>query len=158
MRKLFVTFCMVSQQLAWASDFGDGFDAYTNKDYATAYQNFQKSARLGDANAMWFLCIMHKLGRGVQKDYFEAIRWCRLAIKGKNRFAINTLADFYAQGLGVPQNYTIAHMWYIISAISGESSFIQRRDKLEMRMTPQQIAEAQRMARECVDSNYERCE
>ena len=53
----------------------------------------------------------------------------------------------YANGLGVPQDYVSAHMWMNLSGSNGNKNAIENRDIIEKRMTPQQIEEAQRLAR-----------
>jgi Sel1 repeat len=63
------------------------------------------------------------------------------------------LGTMYANGQGVPQDYVQAHMWYNLAA-SRENDATFRddeakvRDELAAKMTPDQIAEARRMARE----------
>ena len=58
----------------------------------------------------------------------------------------------YENGLGVPQDYVEAHMWYNLAAaqLSGEDRdlAVKNRDVVAGRMTADQIAEAQRRARE----------
>ena len=56
----------------------------------------------------------------------------------------------YNTGQGVPQDYVEAHMWYNLAAslrLTGEFG-VRNRDRVAGRMTPDQIAEAQRRARE----------
>jgi TPR repeat protein len=54
----------------------------------------------------------------------------------------------YANGAGVPQDYVLAHMWFNLAARQGYPSAEDHRDTLAKKMTPAQIAEAQRLARE----------
>jgi hypothetical protein len=42
----------------------------------------------------------------------------------------------------------IAHMWYNLAAASGNKNALTNRDKLAAKMTPAQIAGAQKLARE----------
>ena len=57
----------------------------------------------------------------------------------------------YTEGLGVPQDFALAHMWYNIAAAMGlddtASLAADARDALASRMTPEQIYEAQLLAR-----------
>ena len=58
------------------------------------------------------------------------------------------LGLLYANGQGVPQDYVQAHMWVnLAGAQMVVPGAINRRDKLEKEMSPEQIAEAQRLAR-----------
>lgn len=54
----------------------------------------------------------------------------------------------YYHGQGVPQDYIQAHMWWNLAASQGNESASWNRKKLAKSMTPAQIAEAQRLARE----------
>ncbi len=59
----------------------------------------------------------------------------------------------YATGDGVPQDYVQAHMWYNLAASryppgSDRDKVVRNRDTVAEKMTPEQIAEAQRLARE----------
>ena len=56
-------------------------------------------------------------------------------------------------GKGVPQDYVATHMWFNLAASRAEDAAIRdmaakERDLVASMMTPAQIAEAQRMARE----------
>ena len=58
----------------------------------------------------------------------------------------------YENGLGVPQDYIQAHMWFNLAAASGVADMANRatkqRDLIAGNMTPEQISEAKRLARE----------
>ncbi|MCK0101185.1 SEL1-like repeat protein [Pseudohalocynthiibacter sp. F2068] len=64
----------------------------------------------------------------------------------------------YEAGEGVPQNYLSAHMWYNISGANGHELGRTNRDKIKAQMTPTDISEAQRLARVCMESNYQDCD
>jgi TPR repeat protein len=53
----------------------------------------------------------------------------------------------YAKGHGVPQDYGLAYAWFDL-AVSQFPASKNMRDLTASRMTPVQIAEAQRLARE----------
>jgi hypothetical protein len=54
----------------------------------------------------------------------------------------------YASGKGVPQDYVRAHLWFNLASAQGSDRAIDAREKIAEVMTPQQIAEAQKLARE----------
>ena len=58
------------------------------------------------------------------------------------------LGYMYKMGQGVPQNYVQAHMWFNMAASKGDEDIREFRDRVAKKMTPAQIAEAQRLARE----------
>ncbi|MCZ6473807.1 MAG: hypothetical protein O6934_10240, partial [SAR324 cluster bacterium] len=49
---------------------------------------------------------------------------------------------------GIPQDYVQAHMWFNLAAHNGLEVAGKNRDFIATEMTPRQIAEAQRLARE----------
>ena len=67
----------------------------------------------------------------------------------------------YEFGLGVPQDYVEAHKWFNIAASladedgdeEGRKTFAENRDGVAEDMTPQQIADAQKLAREWFEAH-----
>ncbi len=52
----------------------------------------------------------------------------------------------YAEGLGVPQGPVLAYMWSSLAAAQGQQEAGKTLAMAEQRMTPAQIAEAQKLA------------
>ena len=73
--------------------------------------------------------------------------WRPLAEKG-DAAAQWSLGTMYAEGQGVPQDYVLAHMWMNLAVAKGVQEVVKGRDLLEKNMTTDQIAEAQRLAKE----------
>ena len=57
------------------------------------------------------------------------------------------LGVIYYNGRGVPQDFVQAHMWTNLAATQGSEVGKKIRDSVEKSMTPQQIAQAQELAR-----------
>ncbi|MCH8040153.1 MAG: sel1 repeat family protein [Nitrospinae bacterium] len=84
-------------------------------------------------------------GRG---DYDTALReFLPLAEQGHAQAQVN-LGIIYSQGRGVPKDYVTAYRWYTLGAGQGDPLAEKFKDHLEKSMTPNQLAEAQRLARE----------
>ena len=58
------------------------------------------------------------------------------------------LGAMFVQGLGVARDYVLAHRWFSLAAANGMDAAGKARDQLATQMTPDQIVEAQRLARE----------
>lgn len=58
------------------------------------------------------------------------------------------LGLMYATGHGVGQDNVLAHMWFNIAAVHGGARAKEDRSELALDMSPPEIAEAQRLARE----------
>ncbi len=81
-------------------------------------------------------------------DYETALAEFRpLAEQGDGDAQFN-LGAMYFYSQGVPQDYVFAHMWANLAASQGSEDAVEKRDAIATKMTPQQIAEAQRLARE----------
>jgi len=116
------------------------------QDDQEAVRWWRLAAEQGDAAAQFNLGVSYDQGRGVPQDYGEAVRWYRLAAEQGDAYAQFNLGDMYR--LGVLQDYVQAHMWYNLAAAQGQEQAPTLRDILAKHMTPEQIAEAQRLTRE----------
>ena len=131
-----------------AEPFEDAVLAYNKGDYATALRLLRPLANQGNVSAQYNLGGMYAKGQGVPQDYAEAVKWYRLAANQGDADAQVNLGIMYHKGQGVPQDYVSAHMWFNLAAAKGDKDAAKNRDTAEKRMTPAQIAEAQKLARE----------
>ena len=118
------------------------------QDYREAVRWYRLSAMHGFPAAQYKLCEMSDRGHGLPQDYQEAFRWCGLAADQGHGGAMFILGRLYHTGHGVPQDLVRAHMWYNLAAANGYDDGKTWRDRLAENMTPAQIAEAQKLARE----------
>jgi localization factor PodJL len=80
------------------------------------------------------------------RDFQTAARELEpLARQGDPR-AQRLVGFMFRDGQGVPQDFVQAHMWLNLAAASGQEDAAAAREALSQRMTPDQIAEAQRLA------------
>jgi len=68
-------------------------------------------------------------------------------------FSCLQLAIGYSTGKGVPFDLVAAHKWFNVAAVKGQREALGWRAELAQEMTPEQIAEAQRQAREYLRSH-----
>ncbi len=137
---------------AWAG-WDEGVAAAKRGDYATAIREWRPLAEQGNANAQFNLGLMYDNGQGVPQDYAKALQWWRKAAEQGDAGAQYNLGVMYGNGLGVPQDDAQAHMWYDLAASRfppGEDRdrAVKNRDTVAEKMTPAQISEAQKLARE----------
>ncbi len=132
---------------AIAGDLEDCAAAYDRQDYAAALQLCRPLAEQGDARAQTSLGGMYYNGQGVQRDYDEAAKWARKAAEQGYAPAQVYLGVMYWNGQGVPQDAVRAYMWLNLAAAQ-EPDAVRERDVAASQMTPDEIAEAQRLARE----------
>ena len=134
------------------------------QDFAEAYKWSRAAADQGDPLGQFNVAGLNYLGQGRPVNMNEAVKWARAAAEqdcgAKFRLASicaraqTLLAGAYLLGQGVPQDYVLAHMWANLSAATltatddGEKAAIALREGAARNMTPEQIGEAQRLARE----------
>ena len=125
------------------------------QDYVVAVEWYRRAAEQGMGRSQYNLGLMYDKGRGVPQDDTAAAMWYRKAAEQGLAEAQFKLGVRYTKGLGVPQDYAAAHKWLNLAASRYPASEWKRRDKaaklreaIATRMTPAQIAEAQRLARE----------
>lgn len=131
------------------------------QDVAEAVRWYRIAAERNNVFAMLGIAEVYRSGIGVKRDHAEAARWYLLA--GEHCCAAHrSLAEIYAKGEGVPQNFVEAYKWYTLTASSklgrGDPDDLQaynarvlaERDAMAAaaKMTPEQIAEAEKLARE----------
>ena len=131
-----------------AGSFEEGRTAYNRGDYQTALRLWRLLADEGIATAQYNLGFMYAKGQGVDEDYAEAVKWFHEAADQGFATAQATLGLIYYEGQGVPQDYVQAHMWFNLAAGQGDEHAVWNRTVVTKLMTPAQIAEAQKLARE----------
>ena len=151
---------LAAQGEAWAQFFlgimyhnGEG----VVQDNAEAVKWYKLAAAQGYAFAQYNLGLMYDNGKGVVQDDAEAVKWYKLAAAQGNANAQGNLGSMYAAGTGVVQDYVRAHMWRNLAAVGGNKIAREGRDAIANQMTPQQIGEAQKLARECQARQFKNC-
>jgi hypothetical protein len=138
---------------ALAGPYEDSIAALEHGDYPTALRLLRPLADQGNASAQSVLGLMYAIGQGVRQNYAEAAKWLRKAADQGDATAQASLGNMYEGGVGVPKDYIQAHKWFNLSlarAPPGEMHDlgVKLRDSVAAKMTPVQIAEAQKLARE----------
>ena len=120
------------------------------QDYKEAAKWFRKAADQGHTDAQFLLGGMYTEGQGAPQDYGEAVKWFRKAADQGIAKAQAALGAMYALGRGVSQDYVQSHTWYHLAAVNDATGkkYAELRDKVAAHMTPVQITEAQKLARE----------
>jgi len=103
-----------------------------------------KRAKTGDAKWEYELGIYFYYSIFADRDQTlaMAVRWFRKAAEQGYKPAQSYLGECYASGNGVPQDFVQAYKWYNLASAQAE------RDALAIKMTREQIAEAQQLSRE----------
>jgi TPR repeat protein len=132
------------------------------QDYQEAVKWYRLAAAQGYAPAQSGLAAAYEKGQGVPQDYREAVKWYRIAAAQGDQFAQIRLGIMYSNGTGVRQDLVRAYMWFSLAAaaLSGDSgdTATKDRDRFASKMTAEQLATAQEMARRCQESKLKNCD
>ncbi|MBN4079800.1 sel1 repeat family protein [bacterium AH-315-C08] len=150
MRLFFLLSVLLVATPSFANDFEEGLDAIHGTDYGKALEKLRPLASQGHAAAQYNLGVMHEWGNGVPQDNVKAMKWYRLSAKQSHRDAQNNLGAMYSKGEGVAQNFVEALKWFVVSADNGSEGGRKNIDIVEKRMTPGQISQARKLAREWI--------
>jgi len=128
-------------------------DSYQEGLVAFKRKEYQKAAEQGNHMAQVLLGELYFRGEGVIQNYKEAVKWYRKAAERGNPEAQYNFGKMYLNGQGVPQNYIEAHKWFNIAGANGWEEGQKYRDEIQDLLTREQIAEAQKRAREWMEKH-----
>ena len=111
-------------------------------------QKIIKAAERGNPRAQSALGEMYEEGRGIPQDYTASVKWYRKAAERGFAKAQFHLGAMYEVGHGVEVDKGLAHMWFNLAGSQGFEDATKARDSLAINMPSEQIAEAQKLARE----------
>ena len=117
----------------------------------------RRAADQGNLGGMFTLGAIYEKGTGVIQDYKEALKWYRKAADQGHNSAQSILGRIYEDGKVTPQDKVLAHMWYNVAHANDFPLVEFSRARVEKTMTAAEIAEAQILARRCMEQNYKRC-
>jgi len=128
---LAVMLLLGSGKVGYVQDLRKGLEAYNRGDYVTALKELKPLAEQGNTDAQFRLGWMYYDGAGVVQDKVYAYMWVNIV-------ALNSVTTEYED--------TVRE----IIASNSRRTFAKE-------MTPPQIEEAQRLARECIRKEYKGC-
>jgi len=128
-------------------NFGEG----VTKNHEEAVKWYRFSAEHGNSDAQNNLGVNYENGRGVRQNHKEAAKWYRFSAEQGNSEAQNNLGVLYYLGKGVSKDYKEAHKWFIIAGANGHEQGRKNVAIIEKQMTPNQVAETQKLAREWME-------
>jgi uncharacterized protein len=133
------------------------------QDFAKARAWYEKAAAQGDPRAMIYLGLQHAYGLIDPPDLVKARQWFETAAAQGDPMAQTFLADLYAKESGiVPQDSVRAYMWYSLAAAEDQTAKDKygakyNRDVMARSLTSAQLAEAERLLRQCHTQQFKGC-
>ena len=118
------------------------------KDEAEAVKWFRKAAEQNVADAQYNLGVCYANGQGVTEDDAESVKWFRKAAEQNLADAQYNLGVCYDSGEGVVKDEVEAYKWWLLAAGQGNDDAKYNMTIVENKMSREQIAEGQRLARD----------
>jgi TPR repeat protein len=111
-----------------------------------------RAIQQGYAEAQLKLGAAYSTGQGIRQDHVEAAKWFRRAAEQHNALGQSILGLLHWKGQGVGQDYAQAYMWMRLAASHSDcpsrDEYVKACDAIARKMSPAQLAEAERLARE----------
>ena len=110
---------------------------------------YRKAAERGYKIAQFNLGAMYHGGEGVEKNLTEGIRWWKKSAEqgySKAQFVLGLV--YRLSDNGVPKNYIQSYKWCNLAAANGHPKAPKDLDNAAGKLTPEQLAEAQKLASE----------
>ena len=141
---------VLSLLLSWPAiaDKDSALRAYERGDFGKAVHEWRALANKDDPEAEFRLAGMYERGEGTPARLDQAASWYRKAAyqgHGQAQYAFGLLLE---QGKGIAQDYVLAHVWLKLATLTNEDKAHDQLEQLTAKMTPEQIAEAQRVVKE----------
>lgn len=135
---------------AGAPSTSQAFALYARGDYEAAAAELTPLAWAGDPRAQGLLGFLYEYGKGVPQNYLAAANWYACAAEQGEATAQYLLGLLYDKGHGVPRDVVLSQKWLILA--TGRASKRERdvytrlRNAVATKMSPAQLATAQRLA------------
>lgn len=122
MKKILIAMTIAVSLAANATaGFTEGANAYNAKNYSLALKEVTPLAKAGHADAQHLLGLMYYMGRGVARDYKQALIWHRKAAEQGKADAQYVVGAMYYTGNAVPADPSAAVPWFRRAAEKGHA-------------------------------------
>ena len=122
-----------------------------------AFEFYKVGAENGSVKAQSNLGAMYQNGVGVKQDQVKALHWFKVAAQKGHKYSQGNLGIMYYHGQGVKQSFLYAYMWGNIASSNGFEYGKMIMIESQKRLNSSKLAEAKKLANECVESNYSMC-
>jgi TPR repeat protein len=118
------------------------------QDYAEALKWIRQAAEQNYIEAQKNLAVFYFSGKAGTTNYVEAVKWFRKAAEQNSAEAQFGLGACYYGGQGVAKDYVQAYKWGLLALAQGLEPAREIVHQLETELTPKQILEGQKLARD----------
>lgn len=144
---LMISTLLMATNVSGQPRYEEAMNEYRLGRYDAAYEIFSRLAAEGERDAQFRLGLMYHQGRGVPRNYREAVQWYRRAADQGSALAQNNLGVIYRDGDGIRSNRVVAYMWFSLAAAKIDGAR-RRVDKLEDELSADELVQAQQLTAE----------
>jgi len=124
-----------------------------NQDLLEAATWYNRAAEQGHAQSQFTLAVLYKIGAGVPANNQKSAFWFERAASQGHAEAQSELGLIFATGRGRPRDAVVAYKWLTLAKTSAPSADVRTKaaktlENLAKTMSPAQIAQSERLARE----------
>lgn len=127
-------------------------------DYKKAADIFSKLAEKNDTDAQRQMGYMYYAGLGVEQNFEKSVYWYRKSAEGGDDLAQSKLGTAYVIGKGVKEDWVHAMMWFNVAVDNGCSEVVKLRSQVLAKLTDEQKAKAEKLAKECTSRKFKDCD
>jgi uncharacterized protein len=95
-----------------SADYDAGFNAFSAKDYKTAFTELSAAAKAGDVRAFGLLGPLLSEGKGTERSVEKGLEMVRRGIAAGDAGAHNIMGVFHLKGIGVQKDRRKARKWF----------------------------------------------
>ena len=128
-----------------------------DQDDAAAANWYTLASDQGYAPAEWRLAVLYHHGSGLAQNHQKSAELYNSAARKGDLYAQKALGVIFSQGLGIQKDNILAHLWLNISGENGLKLGEKYRYELAQSMSPEEISLSNAMAKECLESRYDKC-
>jgi hypothetical protein len=111
---------------------------------AAVIELLHEAAEQNHGGALYLLGQLYENARGVARDPVKAFAYYRRSAEAGFAEAQVTMGTLCSDGISLPVDYVEAYVWYARAATGGHRVAASLRRTLERKLTPEQLAEANR--------------
>lgn len=135
--------------------YNQGHAVEQNKNNAAKW--YALASEQGHVAAKWRLAMLYYHGSGLVQDYQKAAELYHSAAQLGDIYSQKALGLMYSKGFGVPKDNIMAYSWFQIASENGFKLAKKYLSKVAKEITPEEIAIARAMAKECKLTRYTKC-
>lgn len=151
---------MISRKLLFILLLVIGFSHHAQQIKSGDITKLKQLAEQGDAKAQNSMGDSYFRGEGVDKDLQQALNWYTLAAKQGNADAQQHLGIIYLFGsddFNITKDNINSYKWNLLAEKNGKDVKAKLAFLVE-KMSEMAIEQTQRLAKQCLDSNYQDCD